>query len=527
MRNQTLPIVLLLGTAACAPGPLDLGAAPADVVTPGPDAPGAPDATTADTADPDAPDAPDADSPDAAAAADATDAGPGSLTAGDPLAPVVVPMWTRAVSWLGSLPNGWALIHSDGELLRFIPEQDLPLHHGTTLGDPRAAAVVGGAALVAGTKGVYVFEDGKLAKSPLSTALGKTTLVHDLCGAPDGTLWLATVKGLYRWRDEALAPVGTDGLPDRDALLAWGAPRDGAQALWVAADTALYALVEDGGLQAWPERDDLAITDLAADDAGNLWAVADGALHLRTPDGAWEVVSLPGAADPVLAVAAPPGGAAWVLTAGELLRVEGGVLRSAGAVTKGATLLGAAPDGSAVLAGTQGLYRVFPGHLVTLDGLSAGATVTVPTTVEIRPTPAEGVTAVSAQVDGVAQTVGASPWTVALDPPSLGDGPHTLAVTVTWDQGEPATTSVPFNVELQPIPTWGADIQPLYAARCDKCHNPAVTKSPLDTYDLWVARVDDILAAVGSGTMPLPPNAPLTPGEVNGIALWRDAGFPQ
>lgn len=529
MNTHPAIIALLLAVAGCASDPLPLGsgdgstaqdAGPQDAVQPIKDASGDDSSTPDTTSDAEWSDISQND-------ADATEEAP-VLTEGDPLEPIVVPLWTRAVSFLAALSSDDLLVYSDDEILRFVPGQDLPIHLGTTAGVPLAATLLAPSTLVAGTKGVYVVQGSTLAKSPLSAALGKTTLVHDMVTTPAGDLWIATIKGLYRWRGEALAPVVPGELPDRDALLAWGPPHEGEPALWVAADGAIYAIVEstDGALSTWPERDALPVTALAADGEGALWAVSEGgAVHRRAPDGAWRSIPLP---DTALALASPPASKAlWILGAAGLYRVEGGVLRAADDVTKGATLLGAGTDGSALLAGPQGLYRVHPGHLVTVGGLVEGQTVGATQLVTIHPTPPGSVDTVTADVDGAPLTVETDPWQVTISPAALGDGPHTLSVSVTWQEGEPAAASVAFMVESLPIPTWSGDIQPLYADRCAKCHAAAVTKTPLDTYEVWVARIDEILVNVGNGNMPLPPNPPLTTQEIGSIAAWRDAAFPE
>jgi hypothetical protein len=522
-------LALAAPLAACAPGdPLPIGEASTSTDSRDASSDATPDAGSSDASDASLDSGGDGGSTDAADAS-APDADTTAFTVGEPLAATVDLLWTAPMRLAVPIETGEILAESNGELLRFVPGQGLPLYHGSAAGELRAAARVDGQTLVAGTGGVWVLEPGGLDPSPLGPSLGKTNLVESLLAVPGAggdDLWIGAVKGLYRWRSGSLEPIVPGALPDRDALLAHGAPLDGSPALWVASGELIYALTEGAdGLLAWPERDDLPASALAADSAGHLWAISEGALHQRTPDGVWHGVPV---AEPATAVAARPDlPATWILDADGLLRHEAGVVRPGSKQPDGAERLLATPDGAAVVYGDDGIWIVLPGHLLTLAGIEDGQTVTSATVVSVTPTPPVGVVSVTATIDEAPADVQQDPWRVVLSPAALGDGPHTLAVTTTWEEGDPATATVGFVVETLPPPTWTEDIEPLYQQRCDTCHNPAVTKSPLDTYDLWKSRIDDILGAVTKGLMPLPPNPALTPTEVDRIQAWRDADFPK
>ncbi len=78
-----------------------------------------------------------------------------------------------------------------------------------------------------------------------------------------------------------------------------------------------------------------------------------------------------------------------------------------------------------------------------------------------------------------------------------------------------------------PVPTWSADVQPLFEAACEMCHGARSNARRLETREAFAADIDSILTAVREARMPLPPNEPLTAGDIEMLDRWRRADFPE
>ena len=74
--------------------------------------------------------------------------------------------------------------------------------------------------------------------------------------------------------------------------------------------------------------------------------------------------------------------------------------------------------------------------------------------------------------------------------------------------------------------TWINDIAPFSADNCERCHQALGTSFPLDTYDAWASRVDDIIDVLTSGRMPLD-GAPLVGGSVTLVEQWKQDGLQE
>jgi hypothetical protein len=181
--------------------------------------------------------------------------------------------------------------------------------------------------------------------------------------------------------------------------------------------------------------------------------------------------------------------------------------------------------GRALVIGLGGVTRISVGRTILLFGLEDGALLDHEATLEVVPSEIADVTSVEATLDGAEVTL-ADAAHVVLDPLTIEDGPHELAVTVHWgDSAE--TESLFFAVGSFEPPTWARDVAPLFLDNCSRCHGLGGSAHRMDTLALWRSQFDTILEMVGSGRMPLPPNPPLAPEEVQILRSWRAGGFPE
>ncbi|MEM7675219.1 MAG: hypothetical protein AAF449_04350 [Myxococcota bacterium] len=78
--------------------------------------------------------------------------------------------------------------------------------------------------------------------------------------------------------------------------------------------------------------------------------------------------------------------------------------------------------------------------------------------------------------------------------------------------------------EPRPAVTWADDIASFSASNCERCHIPLGTSFPLDTYEQWVSKVDNIIDVLATGRMPLD-GQPLIGGDVELIEQWKQDGL--
>ena len=86
-----------------------------------------------------------------------------------------------------------------------------------------------------------------------------------------------------------------------------------------------------------------------------------------------------------------------------------------------------------------------------------------------------------------------------------------------------ATTLSRFGHE-GPDVTWETDIAAFAADNCTRCHANLGIAHPLDTYDSWVAEVDEIIEEVAAARMPQD-DKPLIGGNAELIRRWKDGGL--
>jgi hypothetical protein len=413
---------------------------------------------------------------------------------------------------LWPLPGGGVLVQRGTTLWRLEPdgtEVDLASEPGVV----SIAGAFGDAMILFGEHGVFTLDTDGLRRSPLDEALAERP-VHQLLAVGDA-LWLAADE-LLRWRDGELTALAPEDLPTANAVLAPARLPEG-DGVFVLSTGTLYALVEQVAFRAWVEP--VVPTAMATDAAGTLWAATDDGLMRRRPDGPWEELLFD---EPVQALFGRDDRSEVWLQGERLVRFDGSEFRE---------LEPALP-----LHALDGL-----GRALVLDGepqrlsidrplLVRGApdgTLAEPATLTLHPTLPDAVVSLSATIDGGRRSL-ERPWSLELDPLDFAEGPHRVELRVRYaDRDEPVDHSVSFGVGTFEAPTWTDDVLPLHRAKCAECHDPGGTARLLSTPQQWAAEIDLVLANVEQDLMPLPPNEPLSPAEIQRIIGWAASGFPE
>jgi hypothetical protein len=104
----------------------------------------------------------------------------------------------------------------------------------------------------------------------------------------------------------------------------------------------------------------------------------------------------------------------------------------------------------------------------------------------------------------------------------LAAGLHTLTISARTEHGE-TQRRLHFDMQVEDATelSWASDVQPIFNARCSKCHS-AGPGHPLNSYALWSAEKTKIIAAVVELRMPA--DGPLDPTQIQTIQRWAAAG---
>ncbi len=406
-----------------------------------------------------------------------------------------------------------------------------------------AATLADGEVVVATEDGLARLVGDALLLSPHPdlAAIGPARLVADGAG-----LWIAPASGgLLRWRDGALASVAGDVLPvDRPALARGPDPAaPESWGLWVAGAEAgaWFVRAADGaesgdGLEASPEVLAGDVRGLATDAGGTVWIATSEGVVARAPDGSAVAWELPDGLAPDAVLASTSSPRAWVFAEGHAFAHQGASWDRVEGLSEGFVPLDVDPAGRLLgRVPERGLVAVTPRRELILVGeLEAGAGLEQPAEVHVFVSSPVGPRSITAAIDGDAELAvetGEVASSLVLDPLELEDGPHRLDVVARWRTGEEASASLPFGVGEFEIPTWEADIAPLFTRYCTPCHASAGGAHLLDTRAAWEAEYPVILQEVESGAMPLnngtnPNFEPLGPGELLAIRAWAAGGFP-
>ncbi|WP_394843218.1 hypothetical protein LZC95_39980 [Pendulispora brunnea] len=237
------------------------------------------------------------------------------------------------------------------------------------------------------------------------------------------------------------------------------------------------------------------------------------------------------------------GGWAWVGWNGQILRTDGETWESlAKNVPLGQSARLAVDDGTGtfalVLDGAGGVLRIQADGALFLSGLADGGAV-FDTKLELEASGAErdALERVSFALDGkdlASRT--APPWGWGADGvrpaelASLGFGTHRVDVRAVFADGRERTRTLRFDYRspIGRIPTYDADIAPLYDAKCGSCHTAGVGRGiarDLSSYERLSGQANAVRAAVREGRMP--PDLRLDAVSTRLFTAWIDGRTPR
>jgi len=445
-------------------------------------------------------------------------------------------------------------------------EGESPVSSFSARGPDEAIAIIPGGALA--------IERGIVHREPLAPFL-RTPRAFAALGEND-VLW-GTAAGLYanytnRWF--ALDAPSSWGLPagalDSVAQIIpfafQGSPR-GARDAWIRTGTRLLRVHLEPGTAGVPAVTWIdptpgvalgAVQSIARVDLGRgavtsergVTLAGEGSIHTFHEEPR---AGLPGAL-------AGGGGWAWVAWNGQILRTDGETWESlAEGVAMGPGARIAVDEGTGsfalVLDGAGGVSRIQAEDALFSSGLASGATV-FDTKVELEVLP----TNLDAVPDGrtpVASTSQLARVTFAIDGKELSTrtsapwgwgeggartselsflsfGPHRVDIRAHLVIGgaakdEPArdlTRTIRFDYAspLGRVPSYEADIAPLYDARCGRCHSGGVA-SDLSSYERLASQASQVRASIREGRMP--PDLQLDAVSSRMFTAWVDGHTPK
>lgn len=190
-------------------------------------------------------------------------------------------------------------------------------------------------------------------------------------------------------------------------------------------------------------------------------------------------------------------------------------------------------DGGAP-AETSRTLRVVVLPRVALGGVPEGGAVTF-ARVPLRALPPrpDAVVGVDFALDGTrVETVTVPPFAwgaggrLVRDLPTLEFGAHTVAVTVRYAGADPLRRERRFSYlpPLGRVPTYAADIGPVYEARCARCHSSGIARD-LRGYDRLSAQAPSVAQALLSRRMP--PDLAVDEPTVLLFTSWIAGGTPR
>lgn len=456
-----------------------------------------------------------------------------------------------------TLPDHTVVLERDGTILLRNPSdgslEALPNPAGGLIsavwlrGDPTQEPPEQGGLLVSGQDGYYARVADELVSSPLQTLLADEGPGRLLVtpGPAGEDLWIATPEGLHLYRQGQLMAIEPGTLPTHDALLTWGPWDAGGEALWVASEGALYALIPDGeAFAALPLEDELLVQALCTDASQQVWLLSDGLLYQRTADMPLTPVMIQESTLRLPQDPLPPleptlitgltcgveGEGAWALTETGLWHIQQAPHASdthafINNAPVSSVFLGGDSQGRALFSGAEGTTRAIMGRPTYVVGLDEALHATSPQEVLLLPTLPLQLTHVTATLGGTSLTVEPDPLRLTLDPAAWSSGLYTLVLEATYsDLAGVITTEHQVVLGDYTFPSWEEDIYPIYVRSCAKCHSVSGGVLPLDTAAVWENTIDSILSLVSDGTMP-PSGADLTEEEIYTIRSWMEGGF--
>jgi hypothetical protein len=390
-------------------------------------------------------------------------------------------------------------------------------------------------ALVPG--GALLVDRGMVRRAPLPAFLRSARAFTSL-GAE--ALW-ATPAGLYTSQGDTWLAIDVVAPQDVAELVPFGA-RDA----WVRVGSELRRLRVDAGappmvtwLDATPGVATSGVRSIARVDAERgAIASSEGVtvvgastirvFHGETKDGAPDVVG-------------GGGGFAWVGWAGQILRTDGERWESlvAGVALGPGAQIGVDDASGAValvLDANGDVLRVVVEETMRSSGLSNGDVV-VDTRLELEALPPlrEAPVAIDFVLDGGRSPLASrkeAPWGWAegggraRDIPNLAFGAHRVDIVGHFRSGETTTETIRFDYAspLGRVPLYGADVVPIFASHCARCHANGVARD-LSSYAALSSQAALVRASVREARMP--PDILLDRTSVAILTAWVDGNAPK
>jgi len=282
--------------------------------------------------------------------------------------------------WIGTQAHG--IVHSyEGKTFLFTQADGLTSDLVVALFEDREGTI-----WVATPKGLDQFRESPVGSLSVNAGLSSATTTSILA-ARDGSIWIGTADGLSRWKDGRMRIYRTrsdPGLPD-DSIQSLFEDEKGR--IWVSGFRGL-AVFENGRFTAVPSVPAGIVHAIASDDHAGLWLsmwlTTDdyGLVHLvggkimeRVP---WREIG----GGPGTGLALEPGGGIWTgLFSGGIAYFRAGEIRKLPLIDRRGRSrrlleLGRDRDGSLWAAGENGLSRIKNGRVATLtasNGLPCNA----------------------------------------------------------------------------------------------------------------------------------------------------------
>jgi hypothetical protein len=444
--------------------------------------------------------------------------------------------------------GGGVFISAAGQAVRLrLDGSRAPLesHPGNTVAPGKASGAFRlgpRTALVETDTGLFLADAGWLIAPPWRDALGPG-LKATAQGA-DGSAWLAHASGLFRLTNGQLAALKVDGAPLEGITELAAAPaEDGAAGVWMVRNGGLFVAVATAPNifqvrpAALPLEDKETLVSIAGlmsgkDQGAELWVLTSERL-LRHKDKTWRRVEF--AQRPVQLLGA--GRFLWVKSGDQLLSYDADADKwgvATGVDTREFLFLAADESGCAWVQLGADSVAINRAPAPRVLGLNQGARV-VEDGLVIRAVPPAGAesptllfriagTEIAAKppeysLGGLEKDGTLRPFSFA----ALEPGVNSLEVVARLLDGTEARRVVHFDFQpVSPVEVgYAKDMQPLFEARCAKCHISGPGR-PLSTYELWKENAALISAAVRDQRMPA--DGPLDPQLISLIQRWVAAG---
>jgi hypothetical protein len=421
----------------------------------------------------------------------------------------------------------------------------------------RVLATGADSAWVVADNGVYVARAGWLYELRAGIDLAAEDVIAAAVSGDDQA-FIALRQGLFRVSGDDLAELkrGDESITNVSALAVAPAP-SGGPALWFVQDGALHYAeqtantayaIHEAGLPAAATGQMLALGGVSAapNAPGELWLLTPHGLWQHTPARGFRAFVLPAPGSALLSA----GRFVWLRCGAELYRYDADH-NSWGRLSdppSSPQLLASDATGSLWLRSDAGSELLAEPGLPRVLGLFEGSRVYAPDlalSVHLAASDApENVTFALDDGEHVERSVADA----RSDDADMGGdlifslagfdaagnvqtysfaartaGMHTLTVSARHDDG---TTARALHFEMRDTSSqklsWAKDVQPIYAARCAKCHAGMGPGHLLNSFDLWSAQASAIVAAVTEKRMPA--DGPLDASQIQLITRWAAAG---